>query len=68
MSKTATHLASGHSSVWLECSIWDAEVVGSNPTDPTMIVMLVVTTSYALVSGFAFATVAASATPLELDR
>jgi drug/metabolite transporter (DMT)-like permease len=30
----------GRSSVWLECCVWDAEVAGSNPAAPTLVVVL----------------------------
>jgi drug/metabolite transporter (DMT)-like permease len=30
----------GRSSVWLECCVWDAEVAGSNPAAPILVVLL----------------------------
>jgi drug/metabolite transporter, DME family len=30
----------GRSSAWLECCVWDAEVAGSNPAAPTLVVLL----------------------------
>jgi drug/metabolite transporter (DMT)-like permease len=37
---TGSLRTAGRSSAWLECCVWDAEVAGSNPAAPTLVVLL----------------------------
>ena len=43
---TGSLRTAGRSSAWLECCVWDAEVAGSNPAAPTLVVLLAASAAF----------------------